>query len=66
MKPEPGSLSVNRVTTFDNGDVIGGEQTHEHRPIGIYQRGIPCRGEQLHRYGTFLHQSLEVPPIRPQ
>ena len=28
MMPERGALAVNRVTTFDDGDVIGWEPTH--------------------------------------
>ena len=28
MKPKRGSVAVNRVTTFDDGDVIGWEPTH--------------------------------------
>ena len=49
MKPERGSLAVNRVTTFNDGDAIGWEPAHQDRPIGVGQRGISCRGEQLHR-----------------
>jgi hypothetical protein len=66
MKPQRRSFAVDRVTTLQNGDVISGEPIHEDRPIGICERRVVGRSEQLHRYRTVLHECLKVPPIGPQ
>lgn len=66
MKPQRRSLAVDRVTTVQDGDVVGREPIHQDRPIRICQRRVVGGGEQLHRYGAVLDECLKVPPIGPQ
>ena len=57
---------MDRMTTLQNGDVIGRKATHQNRSIGVDKRRVFCCCEQLHRYGTLIDECLKVPSIAPQ
>ena len=61
MKPYPGSLAVNDVTTSDHRDVRGRQSIHQDRPIGVVEGRALCCGEQLRWHRTSLYECLQVP-----